>query len=257
MCLKLRGLKVLRLEGLTRVGDPTLIAIGKGCPMLRSLNVSRCGIITDKGIMAVAHGCPRLQHLNVAGAKKVTEKGLCSLAQTCSGLQLLNVTGCEEVTPNGLRALIHGLNYVREASTFFGFIPKDTALKEKLEDTEYRLQENAAILLQNGILRRVYRRWGRQFLYRLYMSKKAAIIQRAYRKYSRRLIFITRIREAIRHKGATTIQRVYRGYVVRKLAAKEIYRRKQYARLQAYAIPIQTIYRGFIVRKKVSALYLH
>jgi len=252
MCRKLRWLRVLRLEGLCRVGDKTLVAIGSGCPLLRSLNVSRCGEITDKGLMAIARGCHRLQNLNVAGAKRMTEYGLCSLAQKCGGLQVLNVTGCENITHNGLQALIQGLNYVREAHTFFGFVPKDTALKEKLQDMEYRLQEDAAILMQNGVLRRVYRRWGRQFLYRLYMSKCATIIQRGYRKYSRRLIFATRIHEAKCIKSAITIQRVYRGSVVRKLAAKEIFRRQEYARLQAYAIPIQTLFRAFIVRKKVS-----
>lgn len=70
---------------------------------LRSLNVGRCGTVSDKGLSAIGRGCPGLQSLNIAGAARVSEEGLCELARGCVGLQVLNINGCTRITKNGLQ----------------------------------------------------------------------------------------------------------------------------------------------------------
>jgi hypothetical protein len=250
MCRGLRSLRVLRLQGCPLVGDKGLAAVGQHCHQLRSLNVSRCGPVTDRGLKALAAGAPRLQALNLAGAKKVTEAGLCALAQACAGLQIMNVTGCEQVTKNGLLALIEGLKYVREAKSFFGFVPKDTALLEKFDDVEYFLEENAAIRVQNALMKSFNRKWGRGYLFRMRMAMCATVIQRAFRRHVKRLMYLVKEEENKRHSAATNIQRLYRGFRVRKYAMAERRRRQEFSKLGNYAVRVQKIYRGFIMRKK-------
>jgi hypothetical protein len=74
---------------------------------LRSLNVGRCGVVSDRGLAAIGRGCRGLQSLNIAGAARVSEGGLCELARGCVGLQVLNINGCTRITKNGLQVRRH------------------------------------------------------------------------------------------------------------------------------------------------------
>lgn len=85
---------------------------------------------------------------------------------------------------------------MRLAASFTGFVPRETATMEKLDDVQYYLevggarrvhcstpqvaltgllplwvpaclQETAAIRLQNGLMKRYNKRWGRGYLFRL------------------------------------------------------------------------------------------
>ena len=50
---------------ITRVGDEALVAVGQGCS-LHHLNVSGCHQIGDAGIIAIARGCPQLRSLDIS-----------------------------------------------------------------------------------------------------------------------------------------------------------------------------------------------
>ena len=65
---------------------------------------------------------------------QVTERGVCSLAQNCPGLHTLNMTGCVEVGLGGLHGLIEGVgeSLVKEAKTFFGFIPRRSMIDRRV-----------------------------------------------------------------------------------------------------------------------------
>lgn len=68
---------------------------------------------------------------------QVTERGVCSLAQRCRGLHTLNLTGCHEIGQGGLSGLIQGVGeaYVKEAKTFFGFIPRRRMVHRRVRGT--------------------------------------------------------------------------------------------------------------------------
>ena len=59
---------------------------------------------------------------------------MCSLAQNCAGLHTLNMTGCVEVGLGGLHGLISGVGegFVKEAKTFFGFVPRRSMIDRRV-----------------------------------------------------------------------------------------------------------------------------
>lgn len=249
LCPRLGKLQVVRMPGCPNVGDAALVALGAHCHKLKSLNVSRCGNITDYGLKHLADGCPRLQALNIAGATNITEEGLCRLAQTCKGIHTMNLTGCTNVTSNGLNALVSGIKYVRKASSFMGFVPTDEAILEKFSDQTFYLEENAAMRFQNAFMKKVNKRWGRRYLLRLRLGRAATTIQRCFRRYVKKLMFSSLDQVKVRHTAVVSMQRVFRGFSVRRVFQAELEKRKALLKFAPSAIKIQKIYRGHAARK--------
>ncbi|KAI4313206.1 hypothetical protein L6164_026203 [Bauhinia variegata] len=92
-----------------------MVAIGDGLSSLRSLDVSYCRKLTDKGLSAVAKGCPDLKILHLAGCRFVTDGILGALSKNCHNLEVLGLQGCANITDNGLTSLASGcqkINYL-------------------------------------------------------------------------------------------------------------------------------------------------
>lgn len=61
----------------------SLSAIGKGCKKLKSLMLSDCYFLSDKGLEAVAAGCSELARLEVNGCHNISTFGLESIGRSC------------------------------------------------------------------------------------------------------------------------------------------------------------------------------
>lgn len=145
-------LKVLSLRGCDRISDNGVVALSQGCHGLVSLNLSLCNMLSDRTPLAISEGCSKLQALSFEGLKYITEEGICGVARRCPGLMMANFTGCK-ITRGGLLALIQGIGYVKEAQTFFGFVPIQNAVDSKLVDQESMIYERAASRLQVSTLK--------------------------------------------------------------------------------------------------------
>lgn len=118
---------VLNLQGCRGVGDDGAVAVARAMPKLRHLNLSGCVRVTDASASAIGAGCTRLATLSVEGALGITDAGLGMLCNRTK-LDMLNVTGCR-VSRKSLVAVVLALGYVRESSSFFGFVVRDPGVK--------------------------------------------------------------------------------------------------------------------------------
>ncbi|CAN0017553.1 unnamed protein product [Ascophyllum nodosum] len=100
------ALVVLRLNGVCKITDGALEAVGENCPLLEELYIRSCNLVTDVGIAAVARGCPLLRHLGAGGCVRLTDASLRVVAiKAGRRLRALDITGCFEVTDHSLDAL--------------------------------------------------------------------------------------------------------------------------------------------------------
>ena len=89
-CPKLR---YLNIRGLNQLSDKSMDYLSR-CQRLRSLDISKCYLITDAGITVVALNCSALRRLSIRGCSKLTDKSLLTLAKCCPLLQHLNIQEC-------------------------------------------------------------------------------------------------------------------------------------------------------------------
>lgn len=69
------------------LGDPVLTALGRHCPLLRSLRLDSTGV-SDAGLEALAPGCPLLEEIHVVDCQ-LWGFGLQALAQHCPRLRIV------------------------------------------------------------------------------------------------------------------------------------------------------------------------
>jgi hypothetical protein len=85
-------LQQLRLTECDRaVDDALLLAVARGCPDLRVLNVDMCTQVTDAGVNAIATACHNLEFLAIAGCVMTTNAAITQLLAHCPFLQELQV----------------------------------------------------------------------------------------------------------------------------------------------------------------------
>eukprot|EP00842_Homolaphlyctis_polyrhiza_P001066 jgi/Hompol1/1960/HPOL_000596-RA len=73
---------------------------------LTQLVVSRCVLMTDIGLTSIAKGCPRLRTLNVSGIPLITDIGVSALQWGCRRLVVIDLYGCRQVTAECLVELL-------------------------------------------------------------------------------------------------------------------------------------------------------
>ncbi|CAM9289945.1 unnamed protein product, partial [Sphacelaria rigidula] len=250
---------VLNLYHCGRVQDRALVSLAKYCTGLVSLNVGLVGRVTDIGVSALSRGCPALQALNLAGAKeastassRVTERGVCCLAKNCPGLHTLNLTGCVEVGLGGLRGLISGIGetYVKEAKTFFGFIPRKSMIHHRIEDSQRAIEQTATRVIQNCWRGHKKRRTEALRVKRARDNAAAHKIQATFYRYRKKMVWWEARWVKKRTRAAIEIQRVHRAYRVRKRV--QVLRDERDALLEKgnQVVPIQAIFRAFMTRKR-------
>lgn len=100
------SLKTLYLRR-SQADDGVAIAIGRHCPNLCDLDLGICESVGDPGIVALGRGLSKLQSVNFSKTS-ITDQGLLSFAQgNCRGsLKEIRVDGCREVSDEGIEALL-------------------------------------------------------------------------------------------------------------------------------------------------------
>ncbi|GMI33163.1 hypothetical protein TeGR_g14531, partial [Tetraparma gracilis] len=78
-------------------------------PEVRSLNLTKCGGITDVGLWAIARYCTQLKELKLSECHGITNIGLRSLAMKCTGIENLDFTNCPNLDDHALRVIAAGM----------------------------------------------------------------------------------------------------------------------------------------------------
>jgi len=85
-------LRSLNLACCTKVSDETVLAVGKGCPKLRSIKLDQATRLTDKSMWSLVE-CDRLEVLSIAGCGGITTAPLAAIVEQCQ-LKYLNIAHC-------------------------------------------------------------------------------------------------------------------------------------------------------------------
>ncbi|XP_027162985.1 F-box/LRR-repeat protein 12 [Coffea eugenioides] len=104
------GLEYLNLSCLWWcIGRDGLTAIGAGfATKLKVLDFRSCRTIGDNSIIAIAKGCPLLQEWNLALCHEITRAGWEAIGVNCHHLEKLHVNRCRNLCDEGLQALRYG-----------------------------------------------------------------------------------------------------------------------------------------------------
>ena len=65
--------------------------MGRGCPLLRSINISNCQNVTPVGVMALAQGCPLLVRINLDFCDRISDESVIALAHGCPLLRRIDL----------------------------------------------------------------------------------------------------------------------------------------------------------------------
>ncbi|XP_010930270.1 F-box/LRR-repeat protein 12 [Elaeis guineensis] len=95
-------LRFLNLRMCRFVGDESVAAIAKGCPLLEEWSVAVCHEIHISGWSAIGSNCRNLKILHVNRCRKLCDQGLQALRDGCGQLEVLYMHGCRKVTHVGL-----------------------------------------------------------------------------------------------------------------------------------------------------------
>lgn len=97
-------LRILNLRMCRFVGDDSVAAIAKGCPLLEEWSVAVCHEIRTSGWSAIASNCRNLKILHVNRCRNLCDQGLHALRNGCGRLEVLYMHGCRRVTYMGLES---------------------------------------------------------------------------------------------------------------------------------------------------------
>uniref|UniRef100_A0A1D1YBB5 F-box/LRR-repeat protein 12 n=1 Tax=Anthurium amnicola TaxID=1678845 RepID=A0A1D1YBB5_9ARAE len=104
------GLEYLNVSGLRcwSNGD-SLDGIGAGfAAKLRFLNFRMCRFVGNESVAAIAKGCPLLEEWSLAVCHEVRVSGWSAIGSSCKKLKVLHVNRCRNLCDDGLEALRHG-----------------------------------------------------------------------------------------------------------------------------------------------------
>lgn len=99
LCNAVRKLPLLEELDISysKISKVSLEAVGRSCPILKSLNVSRtkfdCFVIEDDEAVVIAETMSGLRHLDIQGSD-ITNVGLIAILDGCPLLESLNILEC-------------------------------------------------------------------------------------------------------------------------------------------------------------------
>ncbi|KAF2284708.1 hypothetical protein GH714_029464 [Hevea brasiliensis] len=104
------GLEYLNVSHISHcIPEDGLAVIGSGfATRLKILYLWNCKTVGDKSIMAIAKGCPLLQEWNLGSCDAVKISGWKSIGSNCNKLEKLHVDRCQNLCDDGLQALREG-----------------------------------------------------------------------------------------------------------------------------------------------------
>lgn len=91
------------------ITDMVVKEICKANPLINSLKLDSCSVITDFSLVDVGRYCKRLEHISLPGCTRVKLVGLRSLAISCRCLRSIDFEGYD-IDDSGLRIIAASLN---------------------------------------------------------------------------------------------------------------------------------------------------
>lgn len=85
--------------------------IVKYCPLVTTLVLANCPLITDVSLKEIATNLPRIRSLDICGCSKVSDNGICTLSRNCQRLELLDLTS----TGVGHKSVLSLANYCSQS----------------------------------------------------------------------------------------------------------------------------------------------
>ncbi|ETO71262.1 hypothetical protein F444_12365 [Phytophthora nicotianae P1976] len=112
------NLRILRLSRSRYFSVESLLAVLRGCPRLRVLELESCEQICDESLIAVSKApcCPHLGTLILANDWQLTDTGIASLLRPATSLVRLDVRHCPEISLPVLKSLAAARGHISEAT---------------------------------------------------------------------------------------------------------------------------------------------
>lgn len=95
-------LRVLNLRMCRTVGDESIRAIAKGCPLLQEWNLALCHEVRVLGWEGVGKWCRKLERLHVNRCRNLCDQGLLGIRSGCKSLRMLYMNGNARLTPTAV-----------------------------------------------------------------------------------------------------------------------------------------------------------
>lgn len=110
------SLKSLTIQNCPRFGDASLVMLGRLCPNLAYINLTRLQNITDAGIQPLIQSSEaRLIKVNLSGCANLTDRSVTDIAKLHGEtLELLNLDGCRYITDVSLTEIASNCLFLRE-----------------------------------------------------------------------------------------------------------------------------------------------
>ncbi|KAL2508132.1 F-box/LRR-repeat protein 12 [Forsythia ovata] len=96
------NLRVLNFRLCRTVGDETIVAISKGCPLLEEWNLALCHEIRVAGWESIGLNCQNLKRLHVNRCRNLCDRGFQALRNGCKRLRILYFTRCRLVSSTAI-----------------------------------------------------------------------------------------------------------------------------------------------------------
>ncbi|KAL3658854.1 hypothetical protein V7S43_016219 [Phytophthora oleae] len=112
------NLRTLRLSRSRYFSATSFLAVLRGCPRLRVLELESCEQIQDETLVALSTSpcCPHLETLILCNDWQLTDTGVAALLQPATSLFRLDVRHCPEISLTVLQALAAARGHVSEAT---------------------------------------------------------------------------------------------------------------------------------------------
>eukprot|EP00727_Mastigamoeba_balamuthi_P005060 m51a1_g14552 hypothetical protein (645) ;mRNA; f:1003130-1005146 len=98
------------------VGDTGVEALARGCPLLEDVELCNCLRVTDEGFAVLAASCPRIRRISSYGLKALTDASCAALGSSLRGIEVLDLSSCSLLTDAGIVALANGCHALQRLS---------------------------------------------------------------------------------------------------------------------------------------------
>lgn len=95
-------LRILRVNGCTRLDDECIITVAKGCTSLEELALKHCYRITDSALKIIGENCPSMTRIFLSSCKYISDGGIKRLSQGCHMLEVVDLMGVVQITDNSV-----------------------------------------------------------------------------------------------------------------------------------------------------------
>ena len=262
------------------VSDDLVVALARGAPKLKQLNLRDCGRFGKRGCKALAQNCLRLTRLDLTGCAGLTDEAVNEFSVVRwrpPGLQHLLLAHCRGVGDIGLAWLVEGpgsndlvtLNItkcscttsalkssrdyfpsseMRRDTNFFGFWPKPR-WEHRLLVQAFARDRKGVVKVQAGYRGLMGRRYTQGLRAWRALGRATLVLQKHWRGYLGRERYRYYRAKFVREtRGSTMICSVGRGYFART-KARRLRKVEAWRRATMCAIQVQAAYRSLVARR--------